>query len=630
MGAGLLHGAPRARFQHHETPRPSALSRLDPSHPALIAGRTIFPSTVVAAERAPRLLVSGHNQRKLGDRVSKGAWRGFAIYALTLEERATCPGSCHHWSDCFGNAMPFSRRHQHGAALESRLGAELAALQRKHRKGFAVRTHILGDYYSAAYVARWRAWLGQFPALHVFGFTAWGRETEIGAAVAALTEEQWGRFAIRFSQREPGPQTAVPAPTEGAIICPAQVGRTAHCGSCGLCWAAAARGKSIAFLTHGMTRGKGPREPKPMATPEPPTPHDPGKKPELGWLPVAKLSVDERYQRNIESARSRKLIDSIELRFNWSAFQAIVVTDAPDGGWAVIDGQHRIAAAKRLGYLHVPAVIVKALSVAEQAAIFVQANQDRVSVNSITLHHARVTANDRRGVVVAKILKDAGLAVPRTMVVAKALKPGEVTAVAAIEWIVKNFDERVAALAVQAVADVYRNSPSYMRAPLFKACANMLVDAENADKEMVRLAEAMRQWDGPALYREAERQRGATGKGAEVVLELILSAPPTAKTEAKYSDPMQGRANGHTQPVATPAKSAPGPIKQNAFSLTAKRPALSAAETGRVRAGLSDTDDGERFPTAITRRCQGCGATFQTKRVSEYDCPSCSGRQAAR
>lgn len=38
---------------------------------------------------SPRLLVSGRNSRKIGDRIVKGAWAGFAVYTLTLEVKLT-------------------------------------------------------------------------------------------------------------------------------------------------------------------------------------------------------------------------------------------------------------------------------------------------------------------------------------------------------------------------------------------------------------------------------------------------------------------------------------------------------------------------------------------------------------
>jgi hypothetical protein len=160
---------PRRRFTEIRAPDPADVRPLAASHPAVAGARTLFPSTVIEASASPRLLVSGANQRKLGDRVVKGAWRGFPIYSLTLEERASCPSSCHNWRSCYGNAMHYARRHRHGAALEQRLAEELRILALRHSGGFVVRLHLLGDFYAERYVERWRDWLFEYPALHAFG-----------------------------------------------------------------------------------------------------------------------------------------------------------------------------------------------------------------------------------------------------------------------------------------------------------------------------------------------------------------------------------------------------------------------------------------------------------------------------
>lgn len=244
----------RRRFTSHISAGTALNLRSD--HPAVVEGRTLFPSTVVAPENSPRLLVSGHNSRKIGDRVTKGEWAGFPIFTLTLEERATCPKTCHHWSSCYGNSMHFARRHKHGEALEQRLIQELQEKQRKYPKGFVVRLHVLGDFYSQQYVSLWQTALLLFPALHVFGYTAHNRYSPIGSRIFELSQFHWDRFAIRFSERSIRPQGAItvfriPEKLEDAIICPAQQDKTDCCGTCGLCWASAAKGKTIAFIAHG-------------------------------------------------------------------------------------------------------------------------------------------------------------------------------------------------------------------------------------------------------------------------------------------------------------------------------------------------------------------------------------------
>lgn len=235
----------------HENPRPMVM---DPWHGAVVEARTIFPTTV-RDRKGERILKTGHNNPKIGRIVEKGEWSGFPIFVLTLEERATCPTSCKEWASCYGNRMPFAHRFQAGPDLESRIELELEELQRGHRKGFVVRLHALGDFYSGAYVDRWAEWLRIFPALHIFGYTAWPETSPIGRKLNALRQgEAWRRFALRFSNGDssdgPTARTVSDKWEVGPadIQCPAQTGQSLCCGTCALCWSAP--NKIIVFARH--------------------------------------------------------------------------------------------------------------------------------------------------------------------------------------------------------------------------------------------------------------------------------------------------------------------------------------------------------------------------------------------
>jgi hypothetical protein len=79
-----------------------------------------------------------------------------------------------------------------------------------------------------------------------------------------LRDKHFDRFAMRTSHTEVGPDRTivVEAPVDGAgiVACPAEIHETVTCGSCAICFSAAARGKTIAFKRHGPKHG--PRGPK--------------------------------------------------------------------------------------------------------------------------------------------------------------------------------------------------------------------------------------------------------------------------------------------------------------------------------------------------------------------------------
>lgn len=230
------------------------------------AGQTLFQYRVKKADSSlmakTEKLIKKSTNAKLGKKVNKGKYKGFPIFTLTLEERATCPSSCVHWLDCYGNHMRYAYRYEAGPALEAMLETELAELQRKHPKGFLVRLHILGDFYSVGYVAKWASWLGKFPALHVYGYTANQPnatdklERAIGQSILSLRDNCNGRFAVRFSGNfddnfsansfdDIRSQQAIEK--KEAILCPEQTKQVNSCADCAVCWAAQ---KPVIFQTH--------------------------------------------------------------------------------------------------------------------------------------------------------------------------------------------------------------------------------------------------------------------------------------------------------------------------------------------------------------------------------------------
>jgi hypothetical protein len=243
--------APTRRFTEHKpTGRPLVL---DAGHVAVVEGRPLFPSTIVEGDDRP--LKPGNFQRKIGSHVVKGAWSGMPIYCLTLPERTTCPRSCANWRDCYGNKMHWSKRHAPGAALEDALRVQVAELAAKHPRGFVVRLHILGDFYSVGYVNLWHEQLVSHPALRIFGYTAHHGDA-ISKAIIYTALRFRSRWAIRHSDVHPEGYSsqfrtvtidkAEECPAD-AIVCPAQTDRTACCGTCALCWSTT---KAIAFLKH--------------------------------------------------------------------------------------------------------------------------------------------------------------------------------------------------------------------------------------------------------------------------------------------------------------------------------------------------------------------------------------------
>lgn len=262
------------------------MKELQPNHPALLGkGTTIFLKQVKSSSDVKRLLQPASGNQKLGNghtAITKGKWKGMPMYSLSLEERKTCPSTCNQWRNCYGNNMPFANRIDHkDASFLQALQAELTSLSLKHRQGFVVRLHVLGDFYSVGYVNFWKKALKEHAGLRIFGYTHRLKSSTIGRAIEGLnTKGGWIRWSdaggpmsantdqvVSISSTGSGvananqviglqPQTGRASSaanqktlfsTAEGIHCPEQTGKTAGCITCGLCWSTT---KAIRFSVH--------------------------------------------------------------------------------------------------------------------------------------------------------------------------------------------------------------------------------------------------------------------------------------------------------------------------------------------------------------------------------------------
>jgi len=226
---------------------------------AIDEGRTVFTNLrenpAETHAKGLRVLKLSSN-KKLGKVITRGEFAGRRMVTLTLEERKTCPVSCHHWETCYGNNLHRAVRIG-TVGLEAALEKDLAGLIEKYPEGIHVRLHVTGDFFSVGYVAFWRRMLKRYPdALSVFGYTARKPSSDIGRAVERLNLAAGSRCRIRFSQNQestsarPGRVFAAREDFDAdkSFVCPQQTGKVASCADCAVCWSGSAR--TLRFLTH--------------------------------------------------------------------------------------------------------------------------------------------------------------------------------------------------------------------------------------------------------------------------------------------------------------------------------------------------------------------------------------------
>lgn len=466
------------RFTDKPDLDPTAVRSLPSGHPALMENRTLFPSTVVDVDENfdERLLVSGRNNRKLGETIIKGKFKGYALYQLSLEERATCPVECEIRGACYGNGMQLARRHRIGDQdfFATCLEDEIREILDAEPAGLMVRLHVLGDFPSVEYVNMWSGLLDDYSKLACFGYTHRKPKDKggdaIGAAIVAAKIRHPERFRIRWSGATSQPDGATVinrVPTTSRVpeglVCPAQTDATACCASCGLCWEEASKKESIVFIKHGpksieaAAQAARPAEvdagdtrkiaaialpaqmkPAPLTAPTP----------ELEMVDPRSLLVEPSYQRDL-SGRSIKLIRKIVTGWDWSKFKPPVCARTPEGLF-VMDGQHTaIAAATHPSIKEIPILVAGAKQVEQRAAAFVSHNRDRLTMTPAQIFYAAVTSGDKKAQATFDAIRRAGGTIPRSQVPKSAALPGQISAIAELRSMDPALAERIVLIAVK-------------------------------------------------------------------------------------------------------------------------------------------------------------------------------------
>lgn len=180
-----------------------------------------------------------------------------------------------------------------------------------------------------------------------------------------------------------------------------------------------------------------------------------GRMPVLQFLRPEELAIDSSYQRSIESGDSQALIRRIAQHWNWDLCLPLVVARRADGALYVIDGQHRLAAARlRRDIQMLPSVVVEYASAADEAASFVHLNQQRRPLGKLDLFKAAVASGDPQACAILEAMKDAGLSVAPHLTAA-AWKPGMIGNIGGIESAWRNAGPTAATEALHALATAF-------------------------------------------------------------------------------------------------------------------------------------------------------------------------------
>jgi hypothetical protein len=168
-----------------------------------------------------------------------------------------------------------------------------------------------------------------------------------------------------------------------------------------------------------------------------------GQRPSLEFRPIADLRIDDSYQRSIDTGPSQALVKRIAREWDWGLCQPLNVAKREDGSLWVIDGQHRLAAARDRGDIYdLPCVVVATRSADDEAAAFVALNQQRRPLSKLDLFKAALAAGDGEAGAILDALSNAGLSVAATTN-PDSWKPGQICNIGGLEKCLRQSGEKV-------------------------------------------------------------------------------------------------------------------------------------------------------------------------------------------
>lgn len=201
-----------------------------------------------------------------------------------------------------------------------------------------------------------------------------------------------------------------------------------------------------------------------------------GAPPTLEWRSVGELLIDPIYQRSIDTGPSQALIRRIAMFWDWGLCQPLAVSRRPDGALTIVDGQHRVSAAKlRSDIPHLPCVITSYRSAGDEAAAFVALNQMRRPLSALDLFRAAIAAEDKEALLILDCVTAAGLSFAPHMNNA-AWKAGQIGNIGGIQRVLRPHGETVLRMALSALAKAWPGEILRYGGSIFPGFAAVAID----------------------------------------------------------------------------------------------------------------------------------------------------------
>lgn len=216
---------------------------------------------------------------------------------------------------------------------------------------------------------------------------------------------------------------------------------------------------------------------------------EPGSLPDLLWLRISDLRIDERYQRSV-LGRGMTNIRHIATNFQWSKFTAVCVARW-EGVDYVVDGQHRTYAATLRGLERVPCLVMR-MPLRDAADAFAAINGRTTAIHALNVWGAQVAAGDPEAVALDRACRAEGVLIKRYPVPLLKMRPGQTVALGALQRGMKDLGEAGLRLALRLLMTAHPEERGVLTGSLLRVALRLVARLqEERPADVMRAAQGV-------------------------------------------------------------------------------------------------------------------------------------------
>ena len=211
-------------------------------------------------------------------------------------------------------------------------------------------------------------------------------------------------------------------------------------------------------------------------------------------VPLERI-VTEQYQRIL----NMKNVAGIVKNFDPAKLGVLVVSHRKDGTYAVLDGQHRLTALRRLGYDAANCIVLEGMTIRQEADYFRRQNENKQSLRINDTFNASLWAEDAESLRIKELMDKYGFRH------GKSGQPMCICAIGALQRILRRFGDRTLELTLACIAATWPHDSTILRGEMLAGLGEFW--RRYGEKLTVAQFEArMRKHLPMEMYQEARRR----------------------------------------------------------------------------------------------------------------------------